>query len=81
MLAYSLRGCQVSNFVPSNISRFLAVSSDETVMIRDSAQVTGTTTTGPSYLFFFGASTACYKPVGNLTYHLPNCSHALINKT
>lgn len=81
MLAYSLRGCQVANFVPTNISRFLAVPSDDTIIYNDTNDISGITATGPSYLFFFGASTVCYKPVGNITYLLPNCSHELINKT
>lgn len=80
MSAYSLRGCQVANFVPDNISQFLAIESDGTNLFNDSTEL-GTTSTGPSYLFFFGASTSCYKPVGNVTYLLPNCSRALINDT
>ena len=78
--AYSLRGCQIANFVPPSISHFLAVPSDGTNLFRD-PEALGSTTTGPSYLFFFGASTRCYKPVGNLTYLLPNCSHSLLNQT
>lgn len=80
MSVYSLRGCQISNFVPDNISQFLAIPSDGTNIFKDNPEL-GSTSTGPSYLFFFGASTSCYKPVGNVTYLLPNCSHALINNT
>lgn len=78
--AFSLRGCQVANFVPAQLSQFLLVASDGTNRFNDSTEL-GTTSTGPSYLFFFGASTKCYKPVGNITYLLPNCSNSLINET
>jgi hypothetical protein len=78
--AYSLRGCQISNFVPTSLSKFLVISSDGTNLFKDT-EALGATTTGPSYLFFFGASTRCYKPVGNITYLLPNCSNSLINQT
>lgn len=78
--AYSLRGCQIANFVPNNLSYFLPVFSDNTTVF-DGTGALGTTTTGPSYLFFYGASTRCYKPVGNVTYLLPNCSHTLLNQT
>ena len=80
MRAYSLRGCQIANFVPRNLSHFLPFVSDNTTVFED-ARSLGTTTTGPSYLFFYGASTRCYKPVGNVTYLLPNCSHGLIDQT
>ena len=78
--AYSLRGCQISNFVPDNIAQFLPIQSDGNNVFNGSSEL-GTTTTGPSYLFFYGASSSCYKPVGNVTYLLPNCSHSLINST
>ena len=78
--AYSLRGCQISNFVPDNIAQFLPVQSDGNNVFNGSSEL-GTTSTGPSYLFFYGASSSCYKPVGNVTYLLPNCSHSLINST
>ena len=80
MSAYSLRGCQIANFVPASIAHFLTITSDGTNLFNDTLAL-GTTTTGPSYLFFFGASTSCYKTVGNVTYLLPNCSHTLINQT
>lgn len=79
--AYNLRGCMVSNFVPTNISNnFLRLIGDDTIVFNNT-EVLGVTSTGPSYLFFYGASTRCYKPVGNITYLLPNCSHNLLNDT
>ena len=80
MSAYSLRGCQVANFVPKRIADFLLIPTDGTNQFNDS-RLLGTTSTGPSYLFFYGASSHCYKPVGNVTYLLPNCSHSLLMDT
>ena len=79
--AYSLRGCRVSNFVSSGIAAFLAIQSDGTVAYENIASNLTSTSTGPSYLFFYGTSTRCYKVVGDITYLLPNCSHDLLTET
>lgn len=79
--AFSLRGCRVSNFVPREIADFLLIGSDKAVQYNFTDEgVLGSTATGPVYLFFYGASTKCYKPVGNVTYLLPNCSNSLLSR-
>ena len=78
--AYSLRGCRVANFVPEGIASFLRLPTDDSIVFSGTDEL-GVTSTGPSYLFFYGASSRCYKPVGNITYLLPNCSHSLLMST
>lgn len=78
--SFSLRGCIVANFVPKETARFLLIQSDGAVGY-DDASILENTSTGPSNLFFYGASTKCYKKVGNITYLLPNCSHDLLSDT
>ena len=78
--SFSLRGCIVANFVPNVTAGYLLIPSDGTVVYEDPS-ILDNTSTGPSNLFFFGASTKCYKTVADVTYLLPNCSHELLNKT
>ena len=78
--SFSMRGCIAANFLPEESSHFLPIPNDGTVMI-DNELVLQTTSTGPTNLFFYGASTRCYKTVGNITYLFPNCSHTLLNET
>ena len=78
--AFSLRGCVVGNFVPFNTSRFLTIENSGAVSY-DEVSTLESTATGASFLFFYGASSRCYKPVGDTTFLLPNCSHELLNET
>ena len=77
---FNLRGCIISNFVPNDTAQFLLILSDGTVLYKN-ANSLDSTSTGPNYLYFYGASTKCYKPVGSVTYLLPNCSHELLHDT
>lgn len=70
----------MANFVPEEAAQFLLIQSDGTVGY-DNASVLDNIATGPTNLFFYGASTKCYKTVGNITYLLPNCSRDLLNDT
>jgi len=78
--AFNLRGCIISNFVPNDTAQFLSLRGDGTVVYQN-ANPLESTSTGPNYLYFYGASTKCYKPVGSVTYLLPNCSHELLHDT
>ena len=63
--------------------RFLSILSDGTVYQDTPANSDPlqSTSTGPSFLFFYGASTRCLKTVAGVTYLLPNCSNDLLNST
>ncbi len=80
IFSYSLKGCFISNFVPVVTAGYLLIQSDGAVGY-DDPSILDNTSTGPNNLFFFGASTTCYKTVANITYLLPNCSHELLNET
>ena len=82
MDVFTLRLCRVSNFLPASVAQFVPIplEGDLTVMhvTEDEHQ---STITGPNFIFFYGASTKCYKKVANTVYLLPNCSHDLLYKT
>ena len=87
MDVYTLRLCRVTNFLPTSVAQFAQIRpkdvnnfTDRTVMYvtNDDHQ---STISGANFLFFYGASTKCYKRVANTVYLLPNCSHDLLNYT
>lgn len=82
MDVFSLRLCVVTNFLPDSVAQFvpIQVDNDHTVLyVTDDDHQS--TVTGPNYIFFYGASTKCYKQVANTVYLLPNCSQELLYDT
>lgn len=78
--SFSLKGCLASNFIPEAIAEtFLPIRSDGTVVHEISPLQS--TSTGPTFLYLYGASSKCYKSVNGITYLLPNCSNSLLNST
>lgn len=75
---YSLRSCQLGYFLPAPFTPYFIspVANNPVVLETDDPLLA--TSTGPSYLYFYGASCHCYKTVGNISFLLPNCSHQLL---
>ena len=79
---FTLRLCRVSNFLPDSVAQFVPIplKDDQTVVyVTDDDHQS--TITGPNFVFFYGASTKCYKQVANTVYLLPNCSQDLLHNT
>jgi len=83
MDVFTLRLCTLFNFLPASVAQLAQIRSntdDRTVMyLTEDDQ--RSTTTGPNFLLFYGASTKCYKKVADTVYLLPNCSHDLLYDT
>lgn len=87
MDVFTLRLCRVTNFLPASVAQFAQIRLDDVHSFADRTVMYVTdddhqsTITGPSFIFFYGASTKCYKQVNNTVYLLPNCSHDLLYDT
>ncbi len=75
---YCVRTCFLSNFLPDLFDRYVLPNPFSHPVIIETDNPLAVTSTGPTYMFFYGASTKCYKPVGDLIYFLPNCSNQLL---
>ena len=75
---YSLRSCQLGYFLPAQFTSSFVTPVPDNPVVLETDDPLLVTTTGPSYLYFYGASCRCYKTVGNITFRLPNCSHQLL---
>lgn len=74
---FNVRSCRQGYFFPRVLQQFVPDIHNNPVVIETDTPLL-TTSSGPSYLFFYGSSTKCYKQVGGIVYHLPNCSHQLL---
>ena len=74
---FNIRSCQQGYFFPSLLRDFIPTVPFNPVVIATDTPLL-TTSTGPSYLFFYGASSKCYKTVDEVVFLLPNCSHELL---
>jgi len=82
MDVFTLRQCRVFNFLPASVARLAPDQSNDNLTVMYKTQDDHqSTVTGPNFVFFYGASTKCYKQVNNTVYLLPNCSHDLLNET
>ena len=82
MDVFALRLCRVSNFLPPSVEQFIPVRlGDNHTVMYETDDDHQSTITGPNFIFFYGASTKCYKQVANTVYLLPNCSNDLLYNT
>ena len=75
---FCVRSCFQNYFIPEPFDQYVLTLQDRNPVVIVTDDPLGVLSTGPTYLFFYGASTKCYKQIGDLTYLLPNCSHDLL---
>ena len=81
MDVFTLRQCRVPNFLPASVAQFAPVRmEDNFTVVYKTEDDHQSTVTGPNFMFFYGASTKCYKQVADTVYLLPNCSRDLLNE-
>jgi predicted outer membrane repeat protein len=77
---FNLRSCSQGYFIPNPLQMCFPNVQNNPVAIETDTPFLSTST-GPSYLYFYGSSTGCYKPVGDIIYKLPNCTSDILKDT